>query len=1845
MKKYISILLFFVISVTNAVSQQIKFSTLPSSGTLVSEQVGNEISKHVLKFSKDTLFSQSNLHKDTSVIEDHQGRLSQSTGINNPLPGEINQEVQAVICCPEFKLTSNSIRPCDDKACQTDHYEPNGGAPDVQAIIACKNQAQQYIVVPNLPGFTYSWTVLGGSVVITPANPGIINWGNAPTGYIQVIITNADGSCRDTIRTKVCLIDGPTAGITFSPNPVCAGSPVTFSGTSSVGATTYYWDFGDGSSSILQNPLPHVYSTGGSYSVVLTVSNSVVGGGSAGNSKECGCKDTAMVKVIVLNKKGIDIHTDDCRKMLCTGDTVVYCTNNTGCSGLNWVINGGTIISGQGTTCATVVWNQPSVYPTTVTLNGTCPGACGNSATIAVPILYPNLPIQGPQIVCPGTNTSYSLPALSGTFYNWTITGGGTIAAYDSNHNVISINWGFTPGGMHIITCNYTNPYSGCSGTDTIGVYIRPPFNLIGPSPVCVTQTTNYFTNGPAGSWTFTPNVGFTNTPIGTSQQQIVWNVVGNYSITAYPATAANFCTDSATFNVVVNPIPVLNPILGNSIICPNQLYDYSVSSNISGGSFTWSFASGAGIISPYGVGNSSASIQFTGAGPWVLLASQTVSGCTGSQTLSVTKVPAPPSITLVPSGSICSGGTITASVTGAIPPGGYTWSSTPGATLTAGQGTLSATFTVNSNATITLTSCGGTSTAAVTTSATVVTISQVAGTCSATLTASPGGGTYNWFLDGNPAGSGNPITVTQNGTYVVQANYGGCIGTSQITITGITPVVATISATGNLCTGVVTLQAPIPANCPGATFTWSNGAIGNPITVSTPGSYYVTVTCSNGCSDVSNIINVIPCASGPGCIPDATISGNNNCSNPVNLTATAPGCTPTSYAWYYGDGFAGPTGTHLYANPGSYQVYVVITCANGTVHCTTQIVTVPMVDSFTSVISCGANLWNIQLQDASLYLPAYAGYSLLWTTTCGTLSANNIPNPVLTVPFGCNPTVTFTISKSGCTLTKSFTFGFPNTALSIVGPDTVCAGVNNSFSSNFTTGVLTYNWQFGDATSGVTNPIVHAYDGSPPNPTMTMAIMDQFGCVFTATKPITVNLPTPLNITPAPLIKICPDCSPPVTLNTNPAASFTGFQWYQNGAAISGANNSTYQLCNFNASGNYFVSAISNSNGCPVISDTVQVVYQPKPVAVITGQTVQCVSGSSPYTLYLQNAVSDPNYTYVWTANGPGTVTFSPDAFQFYASASVTQLGNYEFILTVTDTSTGCSVSDTFCLFVYLSPSVTVSAPSSLCEGTMSTMTANATPPNPNYLYLWSNGANTQSITTAQAGTYIVTVTDPLSGCTAAAFAGTIKKRPYVDLFPQGCDILCDTTILIPPLPLVLGQTYAGVYNIKWYVDGSYHSTGVVLNLSGLSLGLHKIYIVVNFLGDTCTSTSGTYDLFIKHCGDCDCENSSFEEIILGFKNEQQVLECNDSYKLKCNEPYSIKAGFKCSDTACESKVTYSLLLPDNSIQTGNVAFSFTPVQNVTYVLTLYGWCGSTKCDSCVIKFDVKCKDCGCKGSKWGKKSLTIGNVTQAFKCIQQDNIPVIVKCKTPINLNANYNCTDAACPGAVTYSLTQPSGTTTGSVPLSFTPSVTGSYSVTLYGWCGNTKCDSCTVIFKTECQEDTTCCPYEIKVESDKPMYDYIKIPKATLATNIFTINGLSTAAITEVRAHVVSYTVTDNFDKECMKCVNLPFTWASISSVGNIGSVPGNITVFGGSTTPSFIGSGSGVYQNPREVIWNNGSTFGIPNGSNVVINFILPPVPAIVCCELKGKICVKFTFRDNQCKECEVIKCFEYVIHP
>ena len=708
------------------------------------------------------------------------------------------------------------------------------------------------------------------------------------------------------------------------------------------------------------------------------------------------------------------------------------------------------------------------------------------------------------------------------------------------------------------------------------------------------------------------------------------------------------------------------------------------------------------------------------------------------------------------------------------------------------------------------------------------------------------------------------------------------------------------------------------------------------------------------------------------------------------------------------------------------------------------------------------------------------------------------------------------------------------------------------------------------------------------------------------------------------------------------------------------GTNSSTY---NTTTTGQYWVTVSSSSGGCFATSLKVTVKLKQAPIAKIKPVSRICLGGSGGATL--QNRINEVNTSYTWSVLfAPTTVSFSPNgtnAAWFTTPTPGTAIaGDYIFVLTALNTISGCEAKDTICIKAYNKPVFTVSGVPG-CAGVNNTFTASPAIP---YNYLWSNGATGNIMTTSIAGLYDIMATDSTSGCSSDQIGVVlVKPKPNVSLFPlSGCDTLCNKDTLVPPLPLSAGGTYGSNYIINWYDGATLIYTGpyLVLNTLTPNPGQHNIHIVVTFIGSTCASTSGDYNVYIKNCDSCNCDNSSWGEITwqyndaankLNTKNanvpKPNSIKCGDKLgAIDCKKPITINAIYNCVGSNCTGAVNYSLT--GAVTQSGSLPFTTNGLPQGSYLLTLYGICGTDTCKKCEFPFEIKCDilpECNCKGSQWGDKTYSIGNISQPIKCMTPRDKPIEVKCKIPISINANYNCADEKCNSAVTYTLVQPSGTTTGNLPLTFTPNQVGIYTITMNGYCGTVLCNTCIIKFKVS-QCDTIpppiCCPYNISVKDPIITTNSLASPPATIANANFVIGGPGGNLFTEIRANVISYGLYDNFSNECINCKSYPYSWASMYKPGNVNSIPPAITMFN-STATAFNPSGNGVYQNPRELVWASNAPFALP--ANINLSFLLPAASIITCCELTAKICVKFTFRDNDCRECEVLVCFTVIIKP
>ncbi|MBE3046265.1 PKD domain-containing protein, partial [Candidatus Bathyarchaeota archaeon] len=115
---------------------------------------------------------------------------------------------------------------------------------------------------------SWQWS-FGDGTTSTAQNPSHA-YSTAGAKTVTLTSTNASGS-NSSSRT-VTVTTALAASFSFSPASPAAGQAVQFTDTSAGSPISWQWNFGDGTTSTLQNP-SHTYTMAGSKTVMLTVTN------------------------------------------------------------------------------------------------------------------------------------------------------------------------------------------------------------------------------------------------------------------------------------------------------------------------------------------------------------------------------------------------------------------------------------------------------------------------------------------------------------------------------------------------------------------------------------------------------------------------------------------------------------------------------------------------------------------------------------------------------------------------------------------------------------------------------------------------------------------------------------------------------------------------------------------------------------------------------------------------------------------------------------------------------------------------------------------------------------------------------------------------------------------------------------------------------------------------------------------------------------------------------------------------------------------------------------------------------------------------------------------------------------------------------------------------------------------------------------------------------------------------------------------------------------------------------------------------------------------------------------
>ncbi len=1122
------------------------------------------------------------------------------------------------------------------------------------------------ITLPETPGYQ---VVLDGTILQTGVPYSVCD-----TGLHTVILRSLNNGCEDSYSAILTEdVEPPGANATSSSSS--CGPPFQLQGSSETPNVTYAWAGPDGFASTQQNPT--VTATGFYQLTVRDTFN--------------GC--TSSASVVVEAGSGAPNISATGGILTCSQQTIT--------------------IQGISTTPgATFTWTGPGGFTSaqqnpTVTLSGTyvltvtAPSGCAGTASVVVTAntAVPNVTATGTTLTC--SQPTAALPiqgnsTTSGVTYLWTGPNGFTSTQQNPPATV---------PGTYVLVVTAPN---GCTNSAT-AVFIAditlPTATATGAVFPCnqTTATIMGTSNASGATFTWSGPGGFTS-----SLPNPTVMLVGTYILTV---SAPNGCTSTASTQVSSGAAANATAI-GATLTCSQPTATIQGSSTNSGASFAWT--------GPGGFTSNQQNPTVSTAGTYVLTVT-VPGGCSNTASATVNTNSIPPIVTAAGTTLTCiqPTGTIQGSsvALGAsflwTGPGGFT-STQPNPTVTlAGTYLLTVTAANSCTATATAVVLLDASLPTVTATGTTLACNQPTGTIQGSSTTT--GAVYLWTgPNGFTSTQPNP-TVTVAGTYVLVVTAPtGCSSTASVQV--ISSVAANATAIGATLTcsqPTATIQGNSTNS--GATFAWT-GPGGftsnqqNP-TVSTAGTYTLTVTASGGCTSTANATvntNSIP--------PIVTATGTTlTCTQPTGTIQGSSVASGASFLWTGPGGF-----TSTQANPtvtlgGTYLLTV--TAANSCTATATAIVTLdatlPNITASGTTLTCGQPTGTIQGNSTTL------GAIYLWTGPNGFTSTQ--PNPTVTV---AGTYVLLVTAPTGCFISATVQVSAgvaPNATAN--GATLTCSQPTATIQGNSTTSGATFAWTGpGGFISNQQNPTVNAAG------TYTLTVTVPGSCTSTATATVNTNN-VPPNITATGTTLTC--AQPTGTIQGSSVTSGSSFLWTGPGGFTSTLPNPTVTLA-----GTYLLT-VTAANSCVATATAVVSLDASLPTVTATGTTLTC---SQP-TGTIQGSSTSTGAIYLWT--GPNGFTSTQP------NPTVTAGGTY--ILRVT-ALTGCFSSATVEVISNMAaPDISVDQPDVLdCNTACVTVAIGSTTP----------GAVFASQEYCLPGIYTAVVTAP-NGCSSSQSFEVIQASP----------------------------------------------------------------------------------------------------------------------------------------------------------------------------------------------------------------------------------------------------------------------------------------------------------------------------------------------------------------------------------------------------------------------------------------------------------------------------------------------------
>lgn len=1046
----------------------------------------------------------------------------------------------------------------------------------------------------------------------------------------NIIYACGNGFVSSTDITGVTNTINITNSITPSSCGSCNGSAtanVLVCGSAPTGTPTYSWSPGG------QTTQTATGLCSGSYTVTINL----------------GCEQILTDTLTIVPATGgtvslVKAQTNITCNGSANGSASVTASGGTGPYTYSWAPSGGTSSAstplGPGTYTVTV--NDANCDQDTAIFTITQPPLLRDSISAIVPVK------------CFGGSGSITVG----------VTGGVSPYTYSWNSTPVQTNATATNLAAGSYTVNITDAH-GCPATAN-GTIIQP--SQIRDSIVSSVAPACGKTNGSItiGVKDGTPAYTYSWNSAPVQTNAMATNLgAGTYTCVV---TDANGCKDSASLNLT-NPSGPRDSIVSTSSISCNGGSNGSIVLGVNRGTtpYTFAWSNSATTQNIGGLSAGTYSVTVTDA-----------NGCTATASAVIKQPPAIRDSLIDSTEVLCFGGNngiATVGVKGGTPGAGYTfsWNTAPVQTTATATGLKAGMYICtikDANGCISILDVTITQPNKLTLVAAAFPVT-CNGLCNGSAAVIPKGGTtpYTYSWNTNPTSGSPSPTGLCAGTYNVQVtDNNGCTADSNgLVVSQPAPLAITKNTiTSSHCgqtDGSITIT--VSGGTTPYKYLWSNNSTNQNLTNAIPGSYCVTVTDANSCTDTAcATINNVPS-------PVVIITGQKNvtCNGGNNGSATATangGAAPYKYQWSPGT----TADTNAVINgltAGQYTITVTDSggCVSTAIATITQPALVVTTVNTPAAICIGGS--------ATLNANTIGGtppYTYTWSN--GATGSSITVSPITTTTYA----VTSTLDSNGCpgkADTVTVTVNPPLKLNVTAKPDTICLGNSAILSANASggDGSYTYLWQPG------------GYTGSPVTVTPTT------NTVYTVI--VKDNCGTPADtdsvsivIEPSPVVKFIdaggagcyPHCMTFISQSKVPGGTISSVAWnFGDGGTGSG---DTAKHC-YDTSGNYTVGLTITTNiGCvdSLVKPNLVTVYS-HPVAAFTATPDPTTTAND--NICFTNGSTDAYgiKSYLWKFNdhpGDSTDTAKNPCYEYHDS------GTYCPKLYVTNIH-GCVDSVTHCI------------------------------------------------------------------------------------------------------------------------------------------------------------------------------------------------------------------------------------------------------------------------------------------------------------------------------------------------------------------------------------------------------------------------------------------------------------------------------------------------------------------------------------------------------------------------------------